>query len=98
MQLREAESLGAFNQNDRGVRHVHADLNHRGRDQNLDFARAERFHDFFFFLREHFSVEHGDFEFRKNIFRKSLVFFLDGAHQVIRILYARAEYVGLAPG
>ena len=39
VQLREAEALGLLDDHQAGVGHVHADLDHRGRDQDLDLAR-----------------------------------------------------------
>ena len=38
VQLREAEALGVLDHHQRRVRHVDADLDHRRRDQHVDFA------------------------------------------------------------
>ena len=42
MQLREPEAFGVFNHHERGVRHIHADLDHGGRHQQLDLAVLKR--------------------------------------------------------
>ena len=44
MQLREAEPLGVFDDHDRRLRHVDADLDHRRRDQHLRLAALEALH------------------------------------------------------
>ena len=45
VQLRQPEALGMIDDHDRGVRHVDADLDHRGGDQDRQRARRERRHD-----------------------------------------------------
>ena len=45
VQLRQAEALGMLDDHDRGVRHVDADLDDGGRDQDRQRARGERRHD-----------------------------------------------------
>ena len=42
MQLREPETVGVDDDHHRCVRHVDADFDHRGRDQHVDLAGAER--------------------------------------------------------
>ena len=44
MQLREAEALGVLDHHDGGLRHVDADLDHRGGDQQLRLAGGEARH------------------------------------------------------
>ena len=44
MQLRQAEALGMLDDHDRGIRHIDAHLDHRGRHQDGDFARGKRCH------------------------------------------------------
>ncbi len=44
VQLRQAETLGVFDDHDAGVGHVDADFDHRGRDQQLRLAVLERVH------------------------------------------------------
>jgi hypothetical protein len=41
MQLREPEALGAFDHHERGVRHIDADLDHGGANQQLRPAGGE---------------------------------------------------------
>src|SRR5204863_9837354 len=38
VQLRKAEALGALDHHQRGIRHIDADLDHRGTDEKLDLA------------------------------------------------------------
>ena len=44
MQLRQAEALGVLDHHDGRLRHVDADLDHRGGDQELRLARREALH------------------------------------------------------
>src|SRR5579885_3390656 len=49
MKLRKTEAIGVFDDHNGGVGHVHADLDDRGCDKNLNFVEAElEHHDFFF--------------------------------------------------
>src|SRR6266542_2471431 len=73
MQLRQAEALGVFDQHDRGVRHVHADLDHGRSHQNLNLIRAERPHYALFLGGLHLSVQQADVEFREDLLAEVLV-------------------------
>ena len=42
VQLRKAEALGVLDHHDGGLRHIDADLDHRGGDQQLRLAGAKR--------------------------------------------------------
>ena len=44
MQLREPEPLGVLDHHHARLRHVDADFDHRGRDQEPRFARGEALH------------------------------------------------------
>ncbi len=48
MKLGEPEPIGADDGHHRGVRHVDADLDHRGADEDLDLAAVEAFHHILF--------------------------------------------------
>src|SRR5215470_6564112 len=73
MQLRQAEALCVFDQHDRGVRHVYADLDHGRRHQNLNLIRAECPHYAFFLGGLHLSVQQADVEFREDLLAQVLV-------------------------
>ena len=45
MKLREAEAVRVLDQHDRGVGHVHTDLDHSRRHQHIDLTVAEGAHD-----------------------------------------------------
>ena len=98
MELREPEALRVLDEHDRGVRHVHADLHHRGGNEHVDLARGERAHDRFLFLRFHFSMQKAHRSVRKHLF---LQFFRIGGHrlalvgQLAVLLHHRADDVGL---
>ena len=57
VELGEAEALGVFNQHERGVRHVDADLDDGGGDEHLGLAVAEFLHDGFLLVGAHASVK-----------------------------------------
>src|SRR5262249_22626661 len=73
MQLRQAEALGVFDQHDRGVRHVHADLDNSRRHQNLNLIRAECLHYALFLGGLHLSMQQADVEFREDFLAQVLV-------------------------
>ena len=56
MQLRQAEALGAVNDHYRGIRHIHAYLNHRGGNENLSLAACKKLHLIIFLGRFHLTV------------------------------------------
>ncbi len=60
MELGEAKPMAALDRHQRGVRHVDADLDHRGANQHLDLARAEAIHDGVLFGRGHAAVDQAE--------------------------------------
>ena len=68
MELGEAEALGVFNQHERGVRHVDADLDDGGGDEHVDLMRGESAHDGVLFLRLHLAVDGGDAKVGEDLF------------------------------
>ena len=68
MQLRQAESVGMLDHHHRRVRHVHADFDDRGRNENLNFAVAETLHHAVFFFAAHAPVQQPHVQFWKNFF------------------------------
>ena len=50
MQLREAKPVGSLDHHHGGIGHVDADLDHRGRDQDVDLAAGEALHHHFLVL------------------------------------------------
>ena len=60
MKLGQAETVGVFDDHDRGVGHVDADLDNRGGDQNGDTAVCEVGHDRFALSARHLAVGQSD--------------------------------------
>ena len=78
VELGEAESIGAFDDHNGGIRNVHADFNYRSGNQNVGFAFLKGFHDIVFFPAFHFSVQHDNFQVWKNFSGQLFKFFLNG--------------------
>ena len=57
MHLREPEAFRVFNDHDRSVGDIHAHLDDRGGNQNVQLAGLELAHDFVFFIGVHASVQ-----------------------------------------
>ncbi|CDB43351.1 unknown [Firmicutes bacterium CAG:240] len=87
MQLAQAEAVGIFDYHKRRVRHVHADLDDRGGNKDIDIPCNEALHNFIFLFGLELAVDAGDFEIGEillklgcmllrgfNIRRKLLVF------------------------
>ena len=51
MQLRQAQALRILDDNQRGIGHIHPHFNYGGRDQKVELAVLELFHDRCFFGR-----------------------------------------------
>ena len=66
MKLRKAKTLGVFDDHQRSVWNIDADLDDGGRDENVELAGDKFFHDLFFFGSFHFAVEQADGVLRKN--------------------------------
>ena len=60
MQLRQAKSFRVLDHHHTRVRHIHTHLDHRGRDQYIQFARFKLRHDFALLRRLHFTVNQTD--------------------------------------
>jgi hypothetical protein len=60
VELGQAEAIGVENEHDRGLRHVHADLQHRGPDEHVQFAAAEEVHGRVSIRRLHLAVHDTD--------------------------------------
>ena len=63
VQLRQAEALGVFDDHHRGIGHIHADLNDRGTDQDLDPVLLKLLHDRGLFFGRHAPVQQGHRKF-----------------------------------
>src|SRR3954453_12171473 len=57
MQLGDPETVGVEDHHHGGVRHIDADLDHRGCDQHIELTGAEAVHDSFLFRRRQASVQ-----------------------------------------
>ena len=75
VELGKAEPIGSFYHHYSGIRHVHAHLNYRRGNQNIDFARSKARHNLRLFRALHPPMKHRDFQVRKDFFGKALVFF-----------------------
>ena len=57
VELGEAEAVGVLDHHERGIRHVHPHLDHRGRDQGLHLTRGEALHHLALLLRLEPSID-----------------------------------------
>ena len=73
MQLRKPEALRMLHNKNARVRHVHTDLNHRRRDEQLDLVRIEALHHRLFFCGLHAPVQQSAGNAVKDAVRKFLV-------------------------
>ena len=99
MQLREAEALGVLNNHERRVRHVHADLNDRRRDENIRLPGGEGGHAGVLVLSLHAAVDAGHAVLRKRPLQHLRMLFggLEIGRDVVRLLYLRADDEHLSP-
>ena len=67
VQLREAHALGVLDDHERRVRHVDADFDDGGRDQQPDLAVLERAHAALLLLRRHAAVHEADAHLRQRL-------------------------------
>ena len=95
VQLRQAEALGVLDHHQRGVRHVDADLDHRGGDQHRDLAAGEERHHRRLLGRRHAAVDQADHPAGQRV--AELAVRLGGVLQVerLRLLDQRADPVDL---
>ena len=97
--LGQAEPLGVFQDHDARVRHVHADLDHGGRDENPDGPRGEAAHDGILLRRRHSPVDEADLVLREHGLRQT-VGGLNGRLEValLALLHEGADHVRLPSG
>jgi len=97
VQLREAEPLRILDEHHRRVRHVDADLDHRGGKQHLDFPRAEGRHHPFFFRPVELAVQQSELRPRQKLLQPVEL----GLHRfrldLLRLLDQRVDDIGLPP-
>ena len=99
MQLREAETLGVLDDHQRRVRHIHADLDDRRRDENVRLPGGEGGHAGVLVLGLHAAVDAGDAVLRKRPLQHLRVllggFELGG--DIVRVFDLRADDKYLTP-
>ena len=89
VQLAQTETVGIFDYHKRRIRHVHADLNHRGGNKDIYISSNEALHNVIFLFGLELAVDAGHFEIgeiflklggvllRGFDFRRKLLVFLD---------------------
>ena len=98
MHLRQTEALGLLDQHHGRVGNVHADFDHRGRHQDLNFAALKFLHGGFFIVRRKLAVQQPDLQIRIHHARKMFVHLLRGLHGLrFRFFDHRIHHVGLPP-
>jgi hypothetical protein len=65
VQLRQAEALGMLDHHQRGIGHVHPDLDHRGGHQHAHQPLLEQVHHRLFLGRRHARVQQADHHARQ---------------------------------
>ena len=99
MQLRETEALGVFDDHQRCIRHVHADLDDRRRDEDIRLSGGKGGHAGVLVLGLHAAVDAGDAVLRKRPLQHLSVllggFELGG--DIVRVLDLRADDEYLPP-
>ena len=99
VQLRQPEPLGVFDDHDRRVRHVDADLYDGGRDQDVELAAREGVHHAILVVGFHAAVQQGDPIGGKHVLLQ-VVGHLGGSPEIDlgRLLDERIDDIRLAPG
>ena len=98
VQLEQPEAVGILDHHDRGVRDVDADLDHRGRDEDVELVVAECPHDRFLVGRSHLPVQQTDPQAGQLLGPEPLVLVGGGFRlELRRPLDERAHDVDLAP-
>ncbi|MNB92028.1 hypothetical protein D3C75_391200 [compost metagenome] len=97
VQLRQAQAFRVLDDHQAGVGHVHADFDHRGRDQQLQVAGLEFGHHRGFFRRLHAAVDQPDLQFAEGGGEVLKSGFGGLAGQLFRLFDQRAHPIGLAP-
>ena len=98
VELGEAEALGVFNQHERGVRHVDADLDDGSGDEHVDLMRGEGAHDGVLILRLHLAVDGGDAKVGEDLFLQHFCVGGDGLALIGELVVFRdhgADDIGL---
>ena len=65
MQLRQAEALGMLDHHQRGIRHIDADFNHRGRHQQMQLAARKALHHGLLVCGLHSAMDQADLQVRQ---------------------------------
>ena len=96
MELCQPEALGVFNHHDSGVGHVHADLDDRGGNQNIQLACLKQTHDLVFQPRLQAAVQQADAQVGKYLLAEFFVH-LDRGFQLALFVFLdhRVDDVGL---
>ena len=99
VQLRQPEPLGVLDEHHGRVRHVHADLDDGGRDEDVTLAARECPHDAVLLVRLHPPVQQGDAQVREDVVRE-MVGHLGGGAQVdfLGLLDQRVDDIHLPAG
>ena len=98
MKLRQAEAFGVFDHHDSGIRHIDADLDHRGGNQKPDLSCGKARHHIGLFLRLHFAVQQPNLIGRKLLFRQRFRILHRRKQSVLALLNGRADDIALFPG
>lgn len=99
MQLRQTEAVRVLHDHEVRVRHIHADLDDRCRDQNIVLVRRKITHYRVFFGVFHASVQHGNAAVRK--LRLNVLRVLLGAFETavpFPVLDERTDNIDLTAG
>ena len=98
MQLRQSETIRVLDHHHGRVRHIHAHLDHRRRDEEMNLSRLKGSHGPLFIDRLHATVQHPNGEGRKLLSLQSLRA-LQGSLEVhlLRLLDQGINDIGLAP-
>ena len=103
MQLAETEALGVFDDHQRGVRHVHADLDDRRRDKDICFSADKGGHDRVLVPGLHAAMDTADGQLRElpceffGVLLGRFQFFLPGRLLVLVVFHLRADDKDLPP-
>ena len=97
MELRETEALGVFDHDDGGVRHVDADFDHGGGDEDLCFAGAKGVDGCIFLGRLHLAVDQADLA-REGVVQDVEALLGGGEVKHLVLFHQRADPEGLVAG
>ena len=99
MQRRQTEPLGVFDDHNRSVGHIDADLDNSGGDQHVQFPRLKFQHHFVFFFGLHLAVQQADAPVGQQRADGLGIILFDGLHICGHLVFldGRADHVGLMP-